>query len=145
MKVLTRGNERVISHWLGAHHRRSRMLRGRWPLSYDCLDEETYGRARAQGVKRAQLGHNNQRKGTLMHPAAHMHHWQRTHSHTCTYTCLYRQFDSVDDAADCIQVTYVKCQFFRSIPLLSLPPLESICCTSPTVCLSACLTLTSCF
>lgn len=51
---------------------------------------------------------------------------------------------------DCTQVNYVKCQFFCLIPLLSLPPLKSICCTPPpppplTVCFSSCLILMSCF
>lgn len=40
----------MISHWLGAHHARSRMLGGHWPLSCDRLDEETYGGAKNEGL-----------------------------------------------------------------------------------------------
>lgn len=143
-KVLTRGNERVISHWLGAHHGRSRMLRGRWPLSCDCLDEETYGGAKyGGGVKHIQLGHNIQEKGKSPHA------FSPTHAHTYIYTptpthtvhtahsahiCLYRQFDGDDDGDDAGRTLAAFRWLMSSVSFSAVfhPPLESIWCTSPT-------------
>lgn len=108
----------MISHWLRAHHRRSRMLRGRWPLSCDCLDEGTYGRGQVWEVKHTQMGPEIQEKGKTPHP--------HKPSHTSTlhpaHICLYRQLDGDGDGDDagrgpgCIQVTYVKCHLFLLFP-----------------------------
>lgn len=70
----------MISHWLGAHHRRSRMLRGRWPLSCDYLDMA----GPSTGVKHTHLGLNIQEKGENLHILTQT----QTHidSNTCTYT-----------------------------------------------------------
>lgn len=123
-KVLTRGNERVISHWLRAHHRRSRMLRGRWPLSCDCLDEETYGGGQVCGVKHTQMGHKIQEKGKPSHTQTLPY----LHTLPSAHICLYRQLDGDGDGDDagrgpgCIQVTYVKCHLFPALSFLLLNP-----------------------
>lgn len=146
-KVLTRGNERAISHWLRAHHRLSRMLRWRWPLSCDCLDEGTYGRAKYGGVKHTHTsGPQHSRKGkTLMHSVRHT---QYKHSYTYTYTlCIQRPFVCIDS----LMVMAMMMTLMLGEPRLHsgdlcqvsafLFPLESIWCTSPH---SLCLILMSC-
>ncbi len=99
-KVLTRGNERVISHWLGAHHRRSRMLRGRWPLSCDCLDEETYGRAKYGGLNTCSWDTTFKKGENLLALSqTHIYIYIYIHTHTehSGQICLYGQFDGDDN------------------------------------------------
>lgn len=125
-KVLTRGNERAISHWLRAHHRLSRMPRGRWPLSCDCLDEGTYGGAKYGGLNTHTAGaqHSRKRK-TLM--CKTLSTQTPPHLHVLLTLCVRRPFvwqlDGDDGDADsdaggaptAIQVTYVKCHLFCSL------------------------------
>lgn len=92
-KVLTRGNERAISHWLGAHHRSSRMLGGRWPLSCDRLDEETYGRAGYEGLNTHSWA---SRAGKTLLDSVYKH---STPTHPA-HICLHRQLDGDGDDED---------------------------------------------
>lgn len=97
VKVLTRENERVISHWLSAHHRRSRMLRGHWPLSCDCLEEEPHGRAKYEGLNtNTHVPQHSRKEKTLMQVYVHSH----IYTLHIQYTFVYRQLDGDDDGAD---------------------------------------------
>lgn len=129
VKVLTRGNGRAFTHWLRAHHRRSRVLRGRWPLSRDWLDEE----GQVSGVKRTHswgtisekrenvrsVGHNN---------PAHLH---RLYNYTFTHTCLYRQLEchGDDDNADAggTSTAFRWLTVYQLLSLLSYPCVAQSC------------------
>lgn len=66
------------------------MLRGRWPLSCDCLDEETYCRARYVGLNTHSWDTAFNERETLMY--AHTVH--------SAHICWYRQLDGDGDDED---------------------------------------------
>lgn len=95
--MLTRENERVISHWLSARHRRSRMLRGHWPLSCDCLEEEPHSRAKYEGLNTntcATTFKERENAKALSETQADKYVYIHTQPH------MYSQLDGDDDGAD---------------------------------------------
>lgn len=140
-------------------HTRSRMLRGRWPLSCDCLDEETYGRAKYGGLNTHSWA-TTLKERENPHAISHIHTQTRVykHPHTCTYTaCIQHTFVWIDSlmlmvmmmtlmpvepqmhSGDLCQVSAILLLFFfpsllesiwHTSPLLSLPHINVM---SPTV------------
>lgn len=117
------------------------MLRGRWPLSYECVSKETYDRVLVLGLKAHSLKTQYQRRRaiiTIVHPGVRSVSLQHTFVWTDSSVAMMMVLMSVEPWLHSGDLCQVSVSLLRSLSS-TLSPLESICCTSPLHCLFLCM------